>query len=318
MKKLIIICLLLAIVTLINAQQKDFPSQKLSGLTGPYLGQKPPEMTPERFAENVIGDNFYPHSKMMVAPDGNRIYWSTFIDTVNADFALYYSDFDGKNLSMPKKDTVISKYGIYSFLYSINGETIYFGTQQPLPEYEGKKIYGVWYSKKEHSQWSNPQPVKSTLDSNWASVGSLSMNIDGDIYFAGRYKGNSAKIYFSKSIMGKYQKPEPLPEIINSGIALDPFIDPQNRYLLFTASRRSDNIGEIDLYVSFRNNNGYWEKPINLGENICTKYMDRFPMVTSDGKYLFFVTSHSNHFPSTYTHYHWVSAKIIEELRSKE
>jgi len=34
-------------------------------------------------------------------------------------------------------------------------------------------------------------------------------------------------------------------------------------------------------------------------------------MVTRDGKYLFFVTSHSNHFPSTYTHFYWVDAKII-------
>lgn len=314
MKKLILIIFLqLLVATSINAQQSDFPN-----LTGLYLGQKPPGMTPERFAENAITDNFYPHSKMMVAPDGNRIYWSTFIDTVNSDFALYYCDFNGKNLSMPKKDSVISKYGIYSFSYSNDGKTIYFGTQQPLPEYEGKKIYGVWYSKNERLQWSKPQPIKSTLDSNWASLGSLSMNIDGDIYFVGRYEGNSPKIYFSKLIKGKYQKPEPLPDIINSGITLDPFIDPQNRYLLFAASRRSDNIGIIDLYVSFRKNNGDWEKPVNLGENICTKYMDRFPMVTRDGKYLFFVTSHSNHFPSKYTHYHWVSTKVIEELRPKE
>lgn len=45
MKKLIPICLLLAIVTSISAQQTDFPSRPEysgSGLTGPYLGQKPP------------------------------------------------------------------------------------------------------------------------------------------------------------------------------------------------------------------------------------------------------------------------------------
>lgn len=36
------------------------------------------------------------------------------------------------------------------------------------------------------------------------------------------------------------------------------------------------------------------------------------------GKYLFFVTSHSNHFPSTHTHFYWVDTKIIEDLKPKE
>lgn len=56
---------------------------------------------------------------------------------------------------------------------------------------------------------------------------------------------------------------------------------------------------------------------INLGEEIYNQFIDRFQMVTKDGKYLFFVTSHSNHFPSQRTHFYWVDAKIKEELRQK-
>jgi hypothetical protein len=53
------------------------------------------------------------------------------------------------------------------------------------------------------------------------------------------------------------------------------------------------------------------------GQGISTQFCDRFPMVTRNGKYLFFVTSHSNHFPSTHTHFYWVDAKIIEELKEE-
>jgi hypothetical protein len=65
MKKLILLsCLLLTVSIIINAQQTNFPK-----LTGSYLGQKPAGMVVERFAENIITDNFYPHSKLIISPE---------------------------------------------------------------------------------------------------------------------------------------------------------------------------------------------------------------------------------------------------------
>jgi len=39
-----------------------------------YLGQSPPGAAPIRFAEGIIGDNFYPHSKLIVSPGTDRIW----------------------------------------------------------------------------------------------------------------------------------------------------------------------------------------------------------------------------------------------------
>ena len=105
----------------------------------------------------------------------------------------------------------------------------------------------------------------------------------------------------------------PLPEIINTGITLDPFIDYQDEYLLFAGANRDDNIGIIDLYVSYKDGGGNWGQPANLGEGISTEGIDRFPLVTRDGKYLFFVTSHSDHFPSAETHFYWLDAGVLDE-----
>ncbi|OGU61392.1 MAG: hypothetical protein A2V66_16080 [Ignavibacteria bacterium RBG_13_36_8] len=284
----------------------------------PYLGQVPPGIIPSRFAPEIITNNFYPHTKIIISPNGDKIFWSTFIDTVNSDLALYYSEFDGKNLSLAKQDTTLEKYGVKSFVFLDDDTKILFGSIQPYDKLNGKRVYAIWRCEQNKSGWSKPEPVECTVDTNWASVGSVSINNNGDIYFSGRLEGETAKIYCSKFVNGCNQKYEPLPEIINSGIVLDPFIDPQDKYLLLAATRREDNIGIIDIYISFKDKNGNWKTPVNLGENICTRFMDRFPMVTSDGKYLFFVTSHSNHFPSTYTHYYWVDAKVIGELMPKE
>jgi hypothetical protein len=140
----------------------------------------------------------------------------------------------------------------------------------------------------------------------------VSINQAGDIYFSGRTEGGTAKIHCTELVDGSYQKPQPLPAIINTGITLDPFIDFQDRYLLFSAANRPDNIGVIDLYISYKNSEGNWTEPSNLGQDICTQFIERFPMVTPDGKYLLFVRSHSDHFPSTHTHFYWLDAAILE------
>jgi hypothetical protein len=282
------------------------------------FGQIPPGIKSIRFAQEIITDNFFPHSKMIFSPKGNRIYWTTFLNLDSSDFALFYSDFDGKNLSKAKKETTLAQYGILHFVFSNDGNKIFFGSLQPYDKMDGKPVRAVWTCKKTESGWSEPQPIKSTVDTNWASLGSVSVNRVGDIYFTGRMEGKTAKIFCAKLVNGNYPRYEPLPEIINTGITIDPFIDYNDRFLLFGAARRADNVGIIDLYISYKDNSGGWTKPLNLGQGITTPFCDRFPMATRDGKYIFFVTSHSDHFPSTHTHFYWVDAKIIDDLKPKE
>lgn len=283
-----------------------------------FLGQNPPGIKSIRFASEIITDDFFPHSKMTISPKRDRIYWTTFLNLDSRDFVLYYSDFDGTQLSSPNKEATLARYGILHFVFSNDGSEILFGSLQPYDKMDGKPVRAVWTCKKTASGWSKPQPIESTVDTNWGSLGSVSINRVGDIYFSGRIQGDTAKIYCAKFVNGSYPKVEPLPEIINSGITVDPFIDHNDKFLLFAASHRGDNIGVIDLYVSFKDKDNNWSQPSNLGQGISTPFCDRFPMVTRDGHYLFFVTSNATHFPSTHTHFYWVSAKIIEELKPKE
>jgi hypothetical protein len=300
--------LILLLISLCGCESPNNPHPAADS----FLCQPPPGLTPIRFAEEIIGDNFYPHSKLIISPDASRIYWSTFLDTVSSDLAIYYSDFNGRNLSIAARDTTLEEYGINSFIF-LNDNKILFGSSQPYDPMDGKLVHAVWTSERTDSGWSKPQPIESTADINWASLGSVSINNAGDIYFVGRLEGETAKIYCTKLTHGSYQKYEPLPEIINTGITLDPYIDFQDRYLLFSAAGRADNIGIIDLYISYKDGNGNWTQASNVGQEICTQFIDRFPMVTLDGKYLFFVTSHSSYFPSTHTHFYWSDAAILEQ-----
>ena len=304
---------LLVMIFIFFSCEKTEKPEKPDIISDYFMGQSAPGITPIRFASDIITDNFYPHSRLIISPGHDRINWTTFLDLISSEYELFYADFNGENISGAKKDTILAKYGILGFTW-INESKIIFGSQQPYETMDNRLIRAVWTSEKTESGWNKPQAIEVTVDTSWASLGSVTVNFAGDIYFSGRMEGETAKIYCTKNVNGIYQKFEALTEIINSGITIDPFIDYQDRYLLFSAANRNDNIGIIDLYISFKDELGVWSQPTNLGQEISTEYIDRFPMVTNDGKYLFFVTSNSDHFPSTFTHFYWVDAQVLNNL----
>ena len=83
-----------------------------------------------------------------------------------------------------------------------------------------------------------------------------------------------------------------------------PFVAPDGSYLLFAR--------EFDLYVSFRKQDGSWADPASLGPEINSPAIDICPMVSADGKYLFFLSQRGGE-----SHTWWVEAKAIENLRAK-
>ena len=70
-------------------KQEDFPV-----LQGPYLGQKPPEMTPEIFAPRIM-ENYRNWFNVVYSPDGNELYFVTDIDANETADILWMRNIDG-------------------------------------------------------------------------------------------------------------------------------------------------------------------------------------------------------------------------------
>lgn len=64
------------------------------------------------------------------------------------------------------------------------------------------------------------------------------------------------------------------------------------------------------LYISFRSLGGTWSPPRNMGPDINSDKRDFCPMVTPDGKYLFFSSKRLDA-----GDIFWVDANVIETLR---
>lgn len=73
---------------------------------------------------------------------------------------------------------------------------------------------------------------------------------------------------------------------LNQGAAS---ITQDGRTVVFTACNRRDGYGECDLYMSIRQGKR-WSEPQNLGEGVNTRFWESYPMLSDDGKTLFFAS----------------------------
>ncbi|WP_223192167.1 hypothetical protein [Pseudoalteromonas piscicida] len=104
------------------------------------------------------------------------------------------------------------------------------------------------------------------------------------------------------------------PKAIDIEFGFHGFISPANDYLLVNSRHRGDKSRkDNDLYVYFKEQDGTWSSPINLGEGVNTPYSETVPRITPDGKYLFFGRYNE---PGDVSNIYWVSTEVITKLKA--
>jgi Tol biopolymer transport system component len=138
-----------------------------------------------------------------------------------------------------------------------------------------------------------------------------SFSPDGNIYFS-RIKGRHAVILVSKFEKGHYLEAAELPSPINEKTSNNyhPFISPNGDYIIFN-SERNGGYGGADLYISFKDLDGNWGEPINLGNKINSDLRDICPTITPDGKYLFFTRNWQKN-NKWYGDIYWIETSFSE------
>jgi len=269
-----------------------------------YFGQTPPEKSAELFAPNII--NHLAHSSPTFTPNGREVYWST-VSANTETRKIYYVKFENEKWSDPLLAEFSGNYHDDQPFVSYDGQKMFFASKRPKIE-NGKQENDIWILDKTEKGWSEPKTINNLIGF-WTP----SVTVDRTIYFLEIIDG-TPMICCAKLENGEYVNVECLNENINNKGCRNwcPFIAPDESYLIFS-SNRDGGYGSGDLYISFRNDNGEWQRAINLGNSINTDKQERFPGVSPDGKYLFFTRWYSS------PHYHdlyWIDASIIDEIKS--
>lgn len=119
-------------------------------------------------------------------------------------------------------------------------------------------------------------------------------------------------IYFLEYVNVRYKEPVNLGGDLNTEYhEWDTCIAQDESYMIY-CSMMPGGQGEDDLYISFREENGSWGRPIHMGNEINSDKSENRPYVSPDGKYLFY-TSNVRGSRDIY----WVDTRVFESLRMK-
>lgn len=221
------------------------------------------------------------------APDGRTAYFAKHTPRPSR---IMVSRFQNGHWSAPEPAGFSGRYPDWDPLVSPDGRRLFFASLRPVGG-EEKKASDLWYVERAGDGWSEARNLGEPVNTKRGGASFASAASDGTLYFfaARPDSRGGADIYRSKLVNGRYQEPENLGEEINSSAQeVDPYIAPDQSFLIF-ASDRPGGMGKMDLYVSFRRE-GRWTSPRNLGLKVNSSGSEVCPCVSPDGRYFFFTS----------------------------
>lgn len=278
-------------------------------LKGKYMGQEKPEASGKMFAPNFISTEEQEFGSVF-NKKGNEFYFG--VDVGGRNEIRYTQIKEGQ---WTKPITILSheQYSYNDPFLSNDEDRLYFISTRALDGIGDIKDVDIWHVQRIEGGWSEPINAGSNINTDGDEY-YISFTNEGTMYFAsnGHIRKDSTRtdhdIYSSKMVDNEFQEPVLLDSAVNTtGYEGDVFVAPDESYLIF-CSTRDGGFGRGDLYISFKNLDGNWTKAVNMGNEINTEHYEYCPVVTKDGKYLFYTSNQD---------IYWASTAILNAIRKK-
>ena len=176
---------------------------------------------------------------------------------------------------------------------SPDGTRMYFISNRPIAGGDEKRgDYDIWYVERTAltAPWSEPTRLPAPVNSDSSTEWSPSVAANGNLYFGAIRPGGKGNndLYVARWENGAYARPESVGDSINTRAdEVEPWVAPDESYLIFSGRGRPDGIGGFDLYISRRRDNE-WGTPQLLGNGVNSPAGDFNQSVSPDGRYLYF------------------------------
>ena len=281
-----------------------------------YFGQKPPVGNAELFAPGIISTNSFEHSAPSFSPDGKTVLWTIMRMPAYHTIILEMNYENGK-WSQPHSpsfsDSSVNE--VYPS-FSPDGKQLYFSSSRKS-SINDTSVKGnrLWKVEKIKNGWSTPLLLDTLVSKGGEYASSLAEN--GNLYFTfGPHRSPDWNIHKAEKNKDKYSTPTIL-NFNSTGYEDGPFVAPDESYIIFESQRPESSNGSTDLFICFKNKEGQWSKPKNMGPKINSLFSERFCRVSPDGKYLFFGSNRNQTEQQQDFDIFWIDAGIIKELKKE-
>lgn len=280
------------------------------------FGSPWPGATPELIAPGVINTDGI-EINLVFTKDYREVFFSRMDDGV---FFIYTAHFgpDGwggpKQLDLFPNDPTAEA---VDMTLSPDGNKLYF---LGITHSDGKEQTDIYVSERNGSRWSPakrvPAPVSTEHDEIYPVV-----TADGSLWFGSIRPG-------TRGVRNLFRA-WPLPDGgFADPVAIGPPIDAEwgkgdtavspDQAIIVITSKRPVGYGGGDLYISFRQRDGSYSEPKNLGPPFNSELHDYCPMFSPDGRWFSFSRRYGDSWPTTTdAEIYWVNAKALEQFRTR-
>lgn len=253
---------LFILVILFIACTNDFPVLK-----GPYMGQALPGRQAELFAPGIISNELC-NRDVAMSPDGKEMYFG--VHTPDFAYATIICSKDVNSAWTQPEVVSFGKDPRYTILepaMSPDGQRLYFMADFPKDGGEGPAEEDIWYVERTKNGWSEPVNAGPNVNSDGHEF-FPSVTEDGSLYFTRADVGTRIHyIYKCQMKNGEFLPAERLPEQINCGInRYNAYIAPDESFCVVPCLGMPGGFGGTDYYITFRNQEGSWTEPVNMGQ----------------------------------------------------
>jgi Tol biopolymer transport system component len=256
-----------------------------SGASDPYAG-----VQPELYGAGLFSTGQWDFF-MAFSPDQRRVLFCRANDDFTS-YRIYETRRDDRGRwGAPTLPTFDGGWSNADPHITQDGHTVFFISNRPAPgKAEPESTMDIWYAQLgADGEWGEPTPVGAPVNmpgDEWAPA----VAANGNLYFGTDRSGGVGHndIWMARRVGDHYEAPTNLGEAINTPAGeVEPWIAPDESYLIFSGRGRKDGVGAFDLYVSRRGPSG-WGPAKLIGHGVNSPQADFNQSVSPDGKYLYF------------------------------
>lgn len=275
------------VVELLKLKGAHLGLPELQKFRGEYFGMKKPGIIPERFAPHIISRDNSKEYACTFSPDGKEFYFTK----GTAIQRIMVSHLENDTWTLPETVKFSAGYSAHEPHVTFDNKKIFWGWFKSAPDGEKQMMqnYGIYMSERNDTGWS---------EAKYAGQGMfVSSSRDGRIFITG------SDLSEVKIVNGRFTNYEPLKGLENIkkefGGGAHPCIAVDGSYIVFDVESGSH------LFVSFRKDDGSWEKAIDLTDHGIDRSAG-IASISPDGKYLFFGNKGD---------IYWVSTELIQKIK---
>lgn len=194
-------------------------------------------------------------------------------------------------------DEINSAENDYAPVLSSDGNMLIFTSRRAggiglLKDVDNKYFEDIWISNFDGKKWSKPENIGPKINSENHESNLCLSPIDEHLYI---YKTeNAGDIFLAKRVYDEWEEPVSLGEPINTKYKESSAFETSDGKRLFFSSDRPGGQGNIDLYVSKKNDDGKWGEPTNLGSVVNSEYDEEGPFFVLESNTLYFSSKGHN------------------------